>query len=403
MKTFVARQPIFNINKNIEFYELLFRNSQNNYYNSMDGDNATLEVIASTFTLIGTNKLTNGKRAFINFTEKLILEEAPLMLPSDKIAIEILEDVKPSARLIETCKKLKSLGYVLVLDDFIFKPCYEPLMEFIDFIKIDFLQTKGIDRKLVIKNCKNKNINFIAEKIETIEEFNEAVSLGYTYFQGYFFSRPTVLSSKSLSANMSTYFKLLNSLNKEEELDNVENIIKTDVSLCYKLLKFINSAHFGLKRNINSISHAMALLGRKELLKWATLVGFGNIVSNDNDSIMEEVAARAKFGEGVANRLGFSNRASEIFIMELFSSIDELLGESMEEILIDLPIEEDIKAGLCGEDNTFSNIRNLISCYEKARWEEFSKYAGKLNIDEAEIPAIYGTAVEWASDLIATI
>lgn len=401
MDAFVARQPILDINMKVAFYELLFRNNEYGGYDSNNGDKATLDVMANSFTLIGINRLTNGKKAFINFTEKLILEGAPLMLPNDRIAVEVLEDIKPSSEVIEHCRKLKEMGYSLALDDFVFEPCYEPLIEIADYIKVDFLQTKGIERKEVIKRCRNSNAKFIAEKVENMEDFNQAVEYGYTYFQGYFFSRPTVLTSKELPSNRLQILRLIKCLNTEEDnLDDIENIIKTDTSLSYKLLKFINSAHFGLKNSISSIRKALVLLGKKELIKWATLVSLKDMIYGENASMMELLIIRAKFGEIIAEKLNLSQRASEVFIMEMLSNIDVLLNQCMAMILFDLPLEEDIKAGLLGEDNIFNYIHKLIISYEKADWEKVSCYAEKLNINEADISSTYKHSVEWATELI---
>lgn len=199
MEVFVARQPIFDKNLNILCYELLFRANEDNFYNAEDGDKATLEVIANSLNLLGLEKLTDNKRAFINFTERLLLEGAPLLLPKDKVVIEILETVNPTIELVECCKKLKHMGYKLALDDFVFNSELKPLIELADIIKVDFLITKGTERSEVMKKIQgNKQVKFLAEKIETTEEFEEAVRLGYSYFQGYFLSKPTILSSNEM-------------------------------------------------------------------------------------------------------------------------------------------------------------------------------------------------------------
>jgi len=287
MEVFVATQPIFDIKEKIVAYELLFRSNSDNCYNGMDGDDATSNVIANSFAIIGLEKLTFGKRAFINFTESLLLNETPLLLNKDEIVVEILENIKPTEEIINTCKRLKALGYVLALDDFVFVSEYEPLMEIADIIKVDFIITKGRERGDIIKRSKNKKTEFLAEKVETLEEYEEAVKLGYSYFQGYFFSKPTVFKGKDIPSNITNKFNLLNAINEENfNIKKIENIIKIDVSFSYKLLKYINSASFGFKAEINSIKQALVLLGKEELTKWISIAIINTIGENKNEAIV---------------------------------------------------------------------------------------------------------------------
>lgn len=401
MEVFVARQPILDINKNVVYYELLFRGDKNNYYNEVDGDKATLEVIKNSFTLIGMGNLTNSKRAFINFTERLLLEETALLLPIDMVVIEILETVSPTKKLIECCRKLKSLGYTLALDDFVFKKEYESLIELADYIKVDFRITTGSERKRVINRVKNKNVKFLAEKVETMEEFNEAVKMGYSYFQGFFFSKPTIVSAKEMPSSTLNNFELFRYINQDDyDLSSIENIIKKDVSLSYKLLKYINSASFGLRTKIHSIKQALVLMGNQEFMKWATLVTMRNFNDKNNEAIIDTSIVRARFGETIALKADLETRASDVFIMGMFSDIDVLLGQPMEKALLDIPISEDIKAALQGEENIFFYIKQLILNYEKADWDRFSFYAKLLGIKEVEVPVLYTDAVIWSAQMM---
>lgn len=401
MEVFVARQPILNTNKNVAYYELLFRANKENYYNQVDGDKATLDVITNSFTLIGMKNLTNGKRAFINFTEGLLLNETALLLPKDKVVIEILETVTPTARLVECCKKLKARGYQLALDDFVFKSDYEELIQLADYIKVDFLITKGEERKNIIKKVNNSNIKFLAEKVETIEDFNEAVNLGYTYFQGYFFSKPTILSANEIPTSNLCSYELLKFFKEDTfRVDDIENVIKKNVALSYKLLKYINSATLGLRSEVKSIKQALVLMGKKELMKWISLVTIRDFSDTNSEAVMDISIVRAKFGEAIAEKINFKSRASEIFIMEMFSNIDVLLNQPMEQALVDLPLADDIKAALLGEENIFKFINDLIFYYENGDFRMLSECSHRLNISEKDISELYTQALEWATNIM---
>lgn len=402
MDVFVARQPIFDRNQKIISYELLFRSNGDNYYKATDGDNATLDVITNSFTLMGLKNLTNDKKAFINFTEGLILKGTPLLLPKDKIAIEILETVNPTRELIECCRNLKYMGYTLALDDFVFSPAYKPLMELTDIIKVDFLVTKGKERAEIMKRVSNSTVKFLAEKVETIEEFEEAVNLGYSYFQGYFFSRPTILSSKEIPVNRLYNFQIIKFIYEgSDELDELEEVIKKDVSLSYKLLRYINSASFGFKRNIQSIRQALVLMGKRELVKWITIVTLRSFTDKQSDAIMDIAVVRAKFGEMIANSINLKNRSSEVFLMGMLSNIDALLNMPMEHALVDIPIAEDIKLALLGKENVFKGIIDLILSYEKGDWENFSNISKDLKVDEMKVATMYTEALKWSNKFIS--
>lgn len=188
----VARQPIFDTNLNVFGYELLFRNSCRNSYTAIDGDQATLDVITNSFLFIGVDTLTYGKRAFINFTANSLKNNLPAMLPKELIGVEILEDIIPDEEIINACKKLKKNGYLLILDDFVFSPAYLPLIELADIIKVDFRNTPQNECKELIQRLRSYPIKFLAEKVETQEEFQSARHMGYSYFQGYFFCKPLI-------------------------------------------------------------------------------------------------------------------------------------------------------------------------------------------------------------------
>lgn len=201
MNAFIARQPIFDCNNNVFGYELLFRNGSQNFYNSLDGNAATLNVISNTFYSLGVDTVTNGKKAFINFTEELLKREIATLLPPELVIVEILENIEPTDEIISVCKKLKDKGYTLALDDFVFDTKYNKLIELADIIKVDFTITKGYERRNIISKINSNKIKFLAEKVENIDEFREAQSYGYSYFQGYYFSKPVILSGKDMYKN----------------------------------------------------------------------------------------------------------------------------------------------------------------------------------------------------------
>ena len=279
-QVFIARQPIIDKDLNVYAYELLFRCGDEDLYSFLDGDKASSEVIANSLLVIGMKALTEGKKAFINFTQRLLLDEVAELVPNDLIAVEILETVEPDDVIIEACNKLKSQGYMLVLDDFKMHTPPSPLMPLADVIKIDIQDTCEDEIKEIRRNIDPKYTKLLAEKVETHEEFNKALEAGYyDYYQGYFFSKPTTLTGHDVPVYKIQYIKILREVHKSQpDFDTIERYVKGDVAFSYKLLRRINSAFYGLRTKVESIKHALILLGIKEtrsLISLVALQGLG--------------------------------------------------------------------------------------------------------------------------------
>lgn len=399
MEVFVARQPIFDARKNVIAYELLFRSGIENFYDPQtDGDQATYKVVLNSFFVIGMHTLTKGKRAFINFSRNLIVRGAPSMMPRELIGVEILETVEADDEIIAACRDLKAAGYVVALDDFVLHEKYLPLLELADIIKVDFLATPPENRKAIVAACNSHNIKFLAEKVETSEAFAEALNLGYVYFQGYFFSRPVIVSGRDIPGNKLACLRMINEVNRPDaSIDDVDQIIRRDVSLSYKLLQFVNSAFFGLTVQIKSIRHALMMLGLKEIKQWASLMALYNLGCDKPQELLTLSLIRARVCEMLGLKIGLNARTADLFLMGLFSLIDALVDRPMQELLRDLPVAEDLKQALLGEENRLNDVFRLVISYEKGDWDTTSAYLEKLGLDEAILPDIYLQSVAWAN------
>lgn len=400
MDVYVARQAIFDINKKVVAYELLFRNSNVNEFISREDTNPTLDVIRNSFSVIGLDKITGGKRAFINFDEELLKSKIIEAFPKDTIAIEVLETVKPDIRVIECCKSLKEKGYMIALDDFEYTEEFDELIKYIDIIKVDFLITRGKERKEIMDKIKNKNIRFLAEKVETKEEFEEAVGYGYVYFQGYFFCKPLIISGKDISGYKFTYMNLIKELNKEEiNIKSIENLIKMDVSLSYKLLKAVNSVHYSMKRKITSISDAIMIIGINQLKRWIFIITLEHIGKNNIDELVKMSLLRACFGELLSKRIQPKVSGFDAFLTGMFSLMDALMNIPIENILRDLPVSSDVKDALLGKENSLYNLLQLIIEYEKGNWEEVNGLIDKFELDEGFARECYLEAIQSLRNL----
>lgn len=400
MEVFVGSQPIFNRHREVIAYELLYRTSQNrNYYEGLDGDYATTDVILNGFLGIGIEKLANGKSCFINFTENLLLQEIPSYFSSELIVIELLENILPNEDLLEVLKKLKKKGYKIVLDDFILKEEYLPFLPFADIIKIDFLQSNLTQCKQMIGFFKHKNVKLLAEKVETLEDYQHALDLGFHFFQGYFFSKPKIIKGNDLKPNFQQYLYILKEIDQREpNINKISNMIEKDLALTYRLLRLINSPSYPFHNKINSVKQAIMMLGLHEVKKWITVM----MLSNPSDKYSKETfrlsLTRAKIGELIGEIKLQS--PSEYFLLGLFSLIDTLLHRPMDEILKELPFSDSIKEGLLIPINSYGKTIQLIKALEKAEMNRILELCEELSLGQSDVFRLYFQAQEWANQVI---
>lgn len=239
----------------------------------------------------------------------------------------------------------------------------------------------------------------VAEKVETRSELHQASEMGYTYFQGYFFSKPEIIVAQDIPGYKLNYLRVLQAVNQPEiNLVELENIIKLEPSLTYKLLRYLNSAFFGFRTEIRSIHHALALLGEEELKKWASLIAMAAMGSDKPPELVVNVIIRAVFCESLAPQIGMLNRAADLFLLGMMSLIDAILDRPLPEILEKMPISNEIKEALLGGENRFRDVYETVLAYETADWREFAKKARKLNLHEETVPELYLKSVEWAKN-----
>jgi c-di-GMP-related signal transduction protein len=400
LEIFVARQPIFDRSQQVYGYELLFRQGFGQVFDNINEDSATSVVLTGSFSLIGMETLTSGRRAFINFTRNLLLRQVATALPAEIIAVEILENIEPDPVVIDACHRLKERGYMLVLDDFVYQPRFLPLVELADIIKVDFLTTSVAERRRMPRELGNISVKFLAEKVETQEDLQMAMDFGYHYIQGYFFSKPETLTAQDIPGYKLNYLYTLYEINQPQvNFDSLEQAILREVSLSYKLLRFINSAYFSLRHRIKTVRHALMLLGTDEIRKWASLVVLSGMGDDKPDELAVLSALRGKFCELIGIHSGFDNNRTDIYLMGLFSMVDAFTDYPLAEVLKKLPLHGDVKRALQGEGGRFADIYQLALAYESANWPLVSELCSRLRMSEGSVPKLYEEAVKWVNQV----
>jgi c-di-GMP-related signal transduction protein len=403
MDIYLARQPIFTRSKEIYAYELLFRGGMQNSFPGIDGNSATSRLLSNTFFTTGVEQITSGKKAFINFTRELLVLKIPLMFPSPITTIEVLEDVKPDTQVIESCAAFSRQGYVIALDDFEYIPALEPLIDLADIIKIDFMKNTKQQIEDYCRHFLSKGKKLLAEKVETSQEFEDALKKGFTYFQGYFFSKPQVMKETEIPTLKMNLMRIMGETKGDNfNVSKLQKLIEQDVGISYKLLRYLNSPFFRRLNEISSIRQAIVMLGEKGLRSFLSVIILAELSQDKPDELIKSSVIRARMCERIGIEKGNGLDTAELFTLGLFSHIDAILDNSMENIMKKLPLTQDIKNTLLGKKNILSDYLDLVVSYQYASWDKVSRLAETLKISHEKLPGIYLDAIGWADSIFST-
>jgi EAL and modified HD-GYP domain-containing signal transduction protein len=394
---FLARQPIFDRRQKVYGYELLFRAGIENVFRDVDPGRATATSIANAFLVLGLESLIADTQAFINMPRDLLVGDYALVLPRDRTVVEILETVEPDAEVVEACRRLKRAGYLLALDDYVDSAAWRPLVQLADIVKVDVLSTTEEQQRALVKELARRGLRLLAEKVETADTFAAAAEMGYELFQGYFFSRPVMVAGRDVPAVKLHYLQLLAALHRPElKFEELEAIVKRDVALSYKLLRYINSAFFGHLRPVESLREALMRVGEKRIRMWASLLAMVAMSGDRPPELIEQAVTRARFCESLAAEAGLAPRAEDLFLLGMFSLIDVVVGRPLAELLDALPVAADVKRALLGEPNALRPFHECAVAYERGDWPALGEAVGRLGVVEDCVPVHYVDAVAWA-------
>ncbi len=405
---FIARQPIFDDKLKLFAYELLFRTGGENVFRPYKEASGSL-IVDSTM-LFGLQTLTGHGKAFINVDLLALQRGTARLLPPDQVVIEILESITPSQEVVQLCAELCNEGYTLALDDYVGHPKWEPLLPLVKFLKVDF---RGCDpparasianrhRATSGADVNGNSMRLLAEKIESNDDLLEARALGYTFFQGFFFCRPQTISAREIPSNKLNCLRLLHLVASPDfSYDAVEELLKTDPALVYKLLRYLNSWLVAIRGEIHSIREAIALLGEKEFRRWISVLAVVAMASDKPHELIRTALTRAFFCEALAKALpasaSASVKSSDLFLMGLLSVTDAILDRPMEQILASLPIAPEVRVALCGGANRYRDVYELLLAFEHADWPALSTGSIHLGIDESTVADCEAKAREDAS------
>lgn len=400
---FIARQPILTPKQEVFAYELLFRSGlQAAFDPRFSGEQATSKVISNGFYMLGIDKLTLGKKAFINFSEDMLLKEYPLFCDKDMTVVEVLENVKATDEVVAACRKIVEKGYTLAMDDFLYAPAFDPLLSLAKFVKFDIRQMEREDLLRQIEQVKPFNVKLLAEKVETQEEFLFLKDLGFHYFQGYFFSKPHIVSGRDIPSSKLHVLRTLKLLNEPDyDFDKIGTILSQDLSLSYRLLKLVNSAWFAFPNKIESLQNAISLLGENNLRKWLSLIALSSMADDKPTELIKMAIFRAQFSEKLAGlHPHLKDNAGSLHTIGMFSLLDAILDKPMEEILAELSLSDVLNGVLLGSKKSIlAAPLYLLRAYEHGNWQKVANVADKLRLDQTKLPGLFQQAIETVEQM----
>lgn len=395
---FVARQPIFDRSNQLIAYELLYRAGENNVAEFSDGKMASSQVILNSFMDIGFDSLVGSSLAFINITKEFILDESLTPMFEKQTVLEILEDIKPTDEIVSGIQRLKTKGYRIALDDFQYTPEYDGLLTLADFVKLDVIALNAEDVVRQLDYLKKYNTKVIAEKVETPDMYDFCKELDFDFFQGFHFCRPQLVKHKKIPSNKLVVLNLLSELSKEDfNFDEIEKALAQDATLTYKLLRYVNSAAFSQRKEIDSIREALALVGGDTIKKWITLILMMQLTEGKPQALLVTALVRAKMCE-LLEKVHETNDG-QMFTIGLLSLLDALMDQPLVELLDELTLSTSVKFALLDYDGINGEILLNVTLYEQGQWNELVKYG----VDSKAYFSCYMEAVKWADKTIESL
>ncbi|MCH7977859.1 MAG: HDOD domain-containing protein [Acidobacteria bacterium] len=399
---FIARQPIFDRQQQVYGYELLPRPDGSDLPGGPDSNKSPGREIGNHSFHHSIGKLVGNRKAFLSFSRELLLSDPATFFRKDATVINIPKAVELDAEMRTACRRLKTSGYCLALDDVDSMERPIAFLDLLDFIRVDFSRTAHQLKEELVANFAPCGIALLATHVETQEEVRQAEAAGFEYFQGSFFRKPQFLPHREIPPFQLNYLHILQAVNRPEiNLREIEQIIKREAIFSYKLLHYLNSPFFGFRNDIRSIRHALSLLGRKEFKVWASALAVASMGVDQPAELVISSFVRAVWCKELAAQIAGEDQQEDFFLLGLFSMLDGILGRPMPEVLSCLPLPDELKTALLPHRSTYAgnlleNVIAMVQAYEQGDWETFAALAAVLKVAEETMPETYLRAIEWA-------
>jgi c-di-GMP-related signal transduction protein len=401
MAAFATTLPIFDRRAKVFAYELSFRFGFGPpFHEALRSRESRVDLWRS----MGFDEVLGMAKAVIPFPRDLVVEKAPILFPADGLVVSLPGDVAADPELTEACKRLKEFGYRIAMPASRVEHLAGAFLEFGDIARVDVAETTVEQQYALCEALADSEVCVLAEGVDSAEALDTASEAGCRYFMGEFFRRPVFQPNREVAAGKVQHLRLLREVNKTQlAYDELEGLIKQDVSVAYRLLRFINSAWYGLKTTVESIRHALVLLGPAELRKWASMLVLRELGEDKPPELFRRCLIRARMAEALAPMLALEARASELFLMGMFSLVDVLTGIPMAKALEALPLGDDVKLALLDGGGAYGVIHDAVCCFDMGLWDRFSRDVARLPLEEQVVPDVFRESSRWADEAVGAL
>lgn len=404
-KYLIGRQPILNRDEQVCAYELLFRSAQSlSTANVSDASQATASVILNTLAGFGVNQILGKHPGFINMELDILMSDSLELLPREMVVLELLETLELTPELIERCRELKEAGFVLALDDHAFNPSYEALYHLVEIVKVDLMATPVDSLGPVIGQYRDYPFKLLAEKVESKQEFLKCLDLGFEYFQGYYFARPAVIEKKKIDEGGAALLRLMRQLMDDAAIEEIEKTFRNSPGLTYKLLLLVNSVSFAGLQKIQTVRHAISMLGRTQIKRWVQLALFASDDSHALENPLVDMAAvRGGFMEQLALICpavrGNREAPDQAFMTGILSLLESIYDIPMHQIATELNLSEEVQQALLSREGIFGRFLALAEALEQADFLSAATILGELSVPYRAVMEAQVKAYGWQQGL----
>lgn len=399
MFAFVARQPILDKNKDVFAYELLFRDGKNNCFPETALEPETPQAAVSSNLKLGLDDISCQKTSFINFNNETLLKGLPNSLDPNTVVVEIADGEAGDYSLVSACEKVRNMGFQIALNGPKLTTSSD-LLNLVDIVKIDTMQYAFPTIAKQIPRFTHANVKLVANNVDTQQNFTNFSELGFDYFQGYFFAKPESFSNAPLPVNKLSLIELIGETTNENfGIGRINEIIERDVGLSYMLLRFINNPMVNKRFKITSLKHALNYMGEVEIKKFIALLALANLADDKPMELLHMSLVRARFCDLMAKERQIGDNPPTGFMVGLFSLLDALLDQEMQNLVMKMPIVDEVKFALCGGKNDFYQYIMLARAFESGTWMKVRKIADLLKLDQRLLHGLFNQAVVWGNSV----
>jgi EAL and modified HD-GYP domain-containing signal transduction protein len=392
-----ARQPILDRDDIVFGYELLFRSGPENRYTATDPDRASAASLEQSASAFGLDRLVGDRRAFVNLSRGALLAEYHLLLPRERIVVELLENIEPDDEVMAACRRLKASGYLLALDDYAGESRSEPFLGLVDFVKVDLRQwSRALDPRAVA-SLRRPGLRLLAEKVETHAEQQAALDAGYDLLQGYYYCKPQMVEVHDLPPSKLSVLRFLAETNSAHtSFGRLEELFRADVGLTVRLLRYLNSAAFGWRHEIDSIQHALELMGERPLRRWASMLALMSLCDDRPHELLVTALSRARFAERISVPSGLPEHEHELFLAGMLSLVDAMVGRPATEVLAGLAVPESVRAAVLDHGLPLGRALGLVTAYQQGDWQRVDESRRDCLITDCQLDEAYVDSLAWA-------